>query len=806
MPSSNFPPAGVTTDVSPHVHRDSSPDRNMVPGLVAPDGGGPITGYTAVDVVSPSASTYPIPIPRPCDKKELIKLNKGGGEDYYSNVAFLSPPAHSAPAHLAASTAYGLTFARQTNHILGTSQFRSTSALSSWARFGASHGPDGSITARSTIIAPSEACMPCATMCNRQLLDHLIRLNGTTPARLDTLGNRQLTQNLSILCSPSKPYDLGAAYGWFRAQRPSLNCPQYENSGYDEVSITIDDMGFEIIQSPYGIKPRRLWDLYSNRVIPYNWYRSPVECDDASVPNETFWAISHSWVTEADRYTLYTSVNEKQWPVPLPTGTTLEALRDELLGFGAVYVWLDVLCLRQYDKDNKANEAARVNEWRLDVPTIGNIYRQAQKVVRYYNGLGKPFQHTGWDDERHWLNRAWTLQEMRTWHDGQTITGGVAGDSESQEYVLKTVGEVSLSNEPFHHTYTNPIVCRQFRGVAQRLEDILQTIDPIHHFHKEQHIRDNERNLVKERSSVTERIVDIKRILEQAPMLGDEHIREEEVNLATANERIVEIDKIFRKASILEKQRILDPHVLALPGFISSLALEMSRRHATNQVDKVSGLAYLIGCEFLRSYSSSEDPESAWVWFVCSMSQHFKRQLLLETPQAAAGHWFPTWSQLVSETPSAQRNNDRALIPPTIPPGRLGLYVYGTGHESCRCDGYLDQVQPGVYVSYCRVYKGSDSDTYSQFTAMNNTISIAGDYSLILLDSPSYHPRRLVLCERGGGCSLQKITILVHNEQTGPIAGTSKVQRDRAKMKVQRDRATMKWLEDKGVCKEWVFS
>ena len=27
------------------------------------------------------------------------------------------------------------------------------------------------------------------------------------------------------------------------------------------------------------------------------------------------------------------------------------------------------------------------------------------------SGLGRPFRAGGWDSERHWLRRAWTLQE-----------------------------------------------------------------------------------------------------------------------------------------------------------------------------------------------------------------------------------------------------------------------------------------------------------------------------------------------------------------------------------------------------------
>ncbi|KAF8437320.1 hypothetical protein BGX38DRAFT_1075932, partial [Terfezia claveryi] len=175
--------------------------------------------------------------------------------------------------------------------------------------------------------------------------------------------------------------------------------------------------------------PRRLWDLYSNRVIPYDWH-----------VREPFVAISHSWT--ADMRPVLTTINRQQWPVPLPVEesgpeATLEYIRLELLntkipnphdrykdGLLMMYVWLDILCLRQsyHNKDildsnpdlaskwRKLDEV-RLKEWEIDIPTMGMIYTAAEYVVCYMNGIGRPFREDGWDDERHWVNRAWTMQE-----------------------------------------------------------------------------------------------------------------------------------------------------------------------------------------------------------------------------------------------------------------------------------------------------------------------------------------------------------------------------------------------------------
>ena len=45
------------------------------------------------------------------------------------------------------------------------------------------------------------------------------------------------------------------------------------------------------------------------------------------------------------------------------------------------------LCLRQKSEVDHL-EKLRVEEWKLDVPTIGNVYRAAANIVRYFNGLG----------------------------------------------------------------------------------------------------------------------------------------------------------------------------------------------------------------------------------------------------------------------------------------------------------------------------------------------------------------------------------------------------------------------------------
>ncbi|SJL14950.1 uncharacterized protein ARMOST_18426 [Armillaria ostoyae] len=108
-----------------------------------------------------------------------------------------------------------------------------------------------------------------------------------------------------------------------------------------------------------AVPPRRVWDLYSNRVVP--WW----------VARQCAWAISHAWVEEKDRGNVLTPINGFEWPVPIPKDTNLDLIRIEMLNAGAEYAWLDVLCLRQVDGKR---EDLRAKEWKVDVPTIGWAY------------------------------------------------------------------------------------------------------------------------------------------------------------------------------------------------------------------------------------------------------------------------------------------------------------------------------------------------------------------------------------------------------------------------------------------------
>lgn len=207
------------------------------------------------------------------------------------------------------------------------------------------------------------------------------------------------------------------------------------------------------IMNATHVPPRRLWDLKANRVIPFYSKVSKLctwclENENSTSGGEAgaaaghcldrqqllqhpplqpfeqdYWAVSHSWTDGMRTHSINTPINSYQWPVPMPKGSNLEDVRQELKACGAEYAWLDVVCLRQRSEQETAvavegfmqEDSLRAREWAVDVPTIGNIYRNASGVLRYFNGLGQRFNSDvgSWHEPRHWTNRAWTLQEMR---------------------------------------------------------------------------------------------------------------------------------------------------------------------------------------------------------------------------------------------------------------------------------------------------------------------------------------------------------------------------------------------------------
>ncbi|PBK64853.1 hypothetical protein ARMSODRAFT_978808 [Armillaria solidipes] len=295
-----------------------------------------------------------------------------------------------------------------------------------------------SYTGRSPVIPCSLADTPCATLGVQGVLDRLnatlgtFRILHTAPSSSTStaspaspapssaasvfglwkfltrsLSHHQHQHQLSLLSILEdfieRNYDFGTAYALLRpvwnADNPSgIQDELRRREGEDRECRQKALVGNWIVDP--NLTPRRVWDLCSNRVVP-SW-----------IAGKWPTPISHAWVDEKDRVDVLTPINGKEWPVPIPKDVDLNLIRIEMLNLGAEYVWLDVLCLRQKEEGGP-REDLRVEEWRLDVPTIGCVYR-GEMVVIYLSGLGRPLRlkDGDLDSDRYWIRRAWTLQEV----------------------------------------------------------------------------------------------------------------------------------------------------------------------------------------------------------------------------------------------------------------------------------------------------------------------------------------------------------------------------------------------------------
>ncbi|KAK0458113.1 uncharacterized protein EV420DRAFT_415823 [Desarmillaria tabescens] len=270
-----------------------------------------------------------------------------------------------------------------------------------------------SYTGRKPVIPSRLANTPCTTLGLQGLLDQLNTTLGTS----HTLHTPSFSSLLSDCLTNN--YDFGTAYSrlrpiWYTRDWSTIRSLLRRKEEEDQ-EIRRKALAGNRIVNPW-LPPRRVWDLYSNRVVP--WWITDVD-------GKLRWPqpISHAWVDEKDRADVWTPINGYEWPVPIPKDSDLNFIRIEMLNLGLEYAWLDVLCLRQV---GGPGEDVRAEEWKLDVPMIGAVYR-ATRVVLYLNGLGRSLtlKEGDLDSDRSWFRRAWTLQEVgwRRVFAGDTLDG-----------------------------------------------------------------------------------------------------------------------------------------------------------------------------------------------------------------------------------------------------------------------------------------------------------------------------------------------------------------------------------------------
>ncbi|GJE89416.1 hypothetical protein PsYK624_055170 [Phanerochaete sordida] len=387
----------------------------------------------------------------------------------------------------------------------------------------------------------------CEAMTVKNLLDHFNDILGADVS-LDIPG---LSDFLDEIRHTS--HDFGVAYGkvrvwwarpWHQDPLKALSDARRYQREVECLEREVDKRRRECADAfsigGSDIPPRRVWDLYSNRVLPYGIIIAPYRIAGKQLRYsdfpDTFWTVSHGWVAAKARESVWTPINENQWPVPIPRATTLEHVRIELLNIGAEYVWIDVLCLRQEGRDE--DEVVRIEEWKVDVPTIGYVYRghpQDRPCATYFNGLGLPLDMApdALESETHWLNRVWTLQE----------------------------------------TLPSNIPCG--------LTGLLPPVD-------------------------------------------------------------TGITALFSQHAALLRQIPERRHVRGDSG--GMLVQELQRRSCSNELDRITGLAYIIGCETLPVYRADADVEGAWQQLLKHAPGWWRLGVLCVYAADAPFTLFPSWA------------------------------------------------------------------------------------------------------------------------------------------------------------------
>ncbi|KAK0462755.1 hypothetical protein IW261DRAFT_1613959 [Armillaria novae-zelandiae] len=302
-------------------------------------------------------------------------------------------------------------------------------------------------TGRKPVIPSILADIPCSTFDIQSFLDQLNAIFGTSYS-LDNV----FLASLLVECMTDE-YDLGLAYGrlrqiWYIDDWSTVRDVLWRWSDEDQKKRREALVGNRIVNP--GLPPRRVWDLYSNRVVPW-WLKSQVGMEGHKVYGEWPKPISHAWVKKKDRTAVWTPINRYEWPVPIPKDADLNLIRIEMLNLGHEYMWLDVLCLRQ---EGGPREDLRVEEWRLDVPTIGEVY-QCQKVVCYLSGLGWPLtlKEGDLESDQSWFRRAWTLQELGGARKiaGDTPDGPLHAKCKDGEYATELLTRFHKKLEETHY-------------------------------------------------------------------------------------------------------------------------------------------------------------------------------------------------------------------------------------------------------------------------------------------------------------------------------------------------------------------
>ncbi len=176
-----------------------------------------------------------------------------------------------------------------------------------------------SYTDRKPVIPSSLANTACVDLGIEGVLERLNIILGTSY----TLHTPSVSSLLKVCIS--RKQDFGTAYARLRSIWYDDLTTAEDNLYVREVrdlEMRRDVVLNNKITNSY-MPPRRCWDLYSNRVVP--WW----------LARQSTLAISHAWVNEKYRLSVLTPINGFEWPAPIPNDTNLDLIRIEMLNPGS---------------------------------------------------------------------------------------------------------------------------------------------------------------------------------------------------------------------------------------------------------------------------------------------------------------------------------------------------------------------------------------------------------------------------------------------------------------------------------------
>lgn len=157
-------------------------------------------------------------------------------------------------------------------------------------------------TGRKPVISSRLADTPCTTFGIQGLLDQLNTTLGTSHT-LDTPSLSSLLEDCI-----TNDYDVGMAYSllrrtWYTHDWSTIRTEVCKWEKEDREKRQKALVNNQIINP--DLPPRRVWDLYSNRVVPVWIMNINPDVESRQCPDP----ISHAWVDEKDRVDMWLPIN-----------------------------------------------------------------------------------------------------------------------------------------------------------------------------------------------------------------------------------------------------------------------------------------------------------------------------------------------------------------------------------------------------------------------------------------------------------------------------------------------------------------